>query len=260
MLLSTLMTGKATSPAYAGFATNDDFVLAIDTTGIAATPSDYSVVQVGITGHEASIAADTADARYVRTGKTQSKTGAQRTFAVAGERYVGDTFQDWALSLASLFGIGSDVIRKYVYFNILTGAGESGELNIVVSDTQTGDLGSRAAFAADMASTATPIAYTYGAYAPAISAQPAGISVASGATATFSVTAAVTDGGTLTYKWQKSADGITFADIALATSASYTTPATTSGDDGDVFRCLITNTKGTYSAVTISDHATLTVV
>ena len=101
MLLSTLMTGKPTSPAYAGFATNDDFVLAIDTTGIAATPSDYSVVQVGITGHEASIAADTADARYVRTGKTQSKTGAQRTFAVAGERYVGDTFQDWALSLAN---------------------------------------------------------------------------------------------------------------------------------------------------------------
>jgi len=253
------MTAKTTSAAYAGFATNDDFVLAIDTTGIAATPDAYHVVQVGITGHEASISADTTDSRYIRTGKLTTKTGAQRTFAISGERYIGDTFQDWALSLATLFGIGSNVIRKYVYFNILTGTGESGYVNVVVSDTQTGDLGSRAAFTADLSSTETPAAYTYGAFAPVISSQPSGISVASGATATFAVTAAVTDGGTLTYKWQKSTEGVTFADIVGATSASYTTPATSGADDGDTFRCLITNTLSTYSALTVSEHAVLTV-
>jgi len=53
--------------------------------------------------------------------------------------------------------------------------------------------------------------------------------VCSGASvAAFSNIAAATfTGGTLTYKWQKSTDGITFVDIASTNSTTYTTPALT---------------------------------
>lgn len=73
-----------------------------------------------------------------------------------------------------------------------------------------------------------------------ISAQPVAVSVEAPATATFSVTAAVTS-GTLTYQWQKREAGTsTWADISLATNATYTTDATTVLDDnGDLYRCIV---------------------
>ncbi len=61
--------------------------------------------------------------------------------------------------------------------------------------------------------------------APSITAQPASITVTAGQTAMFSVTATGT--APLSYQWQENS-----ADISGATSASYTTPATTTGDDG----------------------------
>jgi len=59
--------------------------------------------------------------------------------------------------------------------------------------------------------------------APAITSQPASQTVAPGQTAMFSVTATGTPPPT--YQWQKNG-----ANIAGATSASYTTPATTTAD------------------------------
>ena len=77
--------------------------------------------------------------------------------------------------------------------------------------------------------------------APSISTGPADQSVASGQTATFAVTA----GGTapLTYQWQK--NGV---NIAGATGASYTTPATTLADNGALFRCRVTNGAGSVTS------------
>lgn len=73
--------------------------------------------------------------------------------------------------------------------------------------------------------------------------------VATGLTATFSVTA----GGTepLTYQWQR--DG---QDIFGATDPSYTTPPVTMDNDGERFRCRVTNPID----VAWSEEATLTVV
>jgi hypothetical protein len=60
---------------------------------------------------------------------------------------------------------------------------------------------------------------------PVITQQPQNASVVEGQTATFSVTALGTP--PFAYRWQRSDDGgATFADIAGATAASYTTPAT----------------------------------
>jgi len=87
-------------------------------------------------------------------------------------------------------------------------------------------------------------------YAPAITVQPANQTVLVGETATFSVTA--TGNPTPTYQWQNAA---TSANIAGATSASYTTPATMIADSGSTFQVLVTNSVGSQT----SHAATLTV-
>ncbi|MEO8523779.1 MAG: hypothetical protein ABI460_03570 [Caldimonas sp.] len=94
---------------------------------------------------------------------------------------------------------------------------------------------------------------TSSAVAPTVTTQPANQSVIEPATATFNVTA----GGTapLAYQWQRLVAG-TWTDIAGATGASYTTPATVrANDDGAQFRVVIGNA---VNSVT-SNAATLTV-
>jgi hypothetical protein len=83
---------------------------------------------------------------------------------------------------------------------------------------------------------------------PSIAAQPANRSVTAGQTATFSVTA--TGSGTLTFQWKKGGTA-----VSGATSASYTTPATTIADNGSQFTVTVTNGVGSVT----SNAAALTV-
>jgi PKD repeat protein len=83
---------------------------------------------------------------------------------------------------------------------------------------------------------------------PSITTQPASAAVTVGQTATFSVAASGT--APLSYQWQK--NGV---NISGATSASYTTPATTAADSGAKFRVVVTNSAGSVT----SSEATLTV-
>ncbi|MGA9814452.1 MAG: immunoglobulin domain-containing protein, partial [Terriglobales bacterium] len=84
--------------------------------------------------------------------------------------------------------------------------------------------------------------------APAITKQPANKTVAPGQTATFSATA--TGSTPLTYLWQKNQSA-----ISGATSASYTTPAVSTTDNGAQFRVVVSNSAGSAT----SNSATLTV-
>ena len=93
-------------------------------------------------------------------------------------------------------------------------------------------------------STPTPPA----AVAPAITVQPASTSVVAGQNATFTVTATGT--APLQYQWYKNA-----VKIDGATSASYTTPATTTADNAGPFEVIVGNTAGALT----SDVAMLTV-
>src|SRR5439155_543221 len=74
-------------------------------------------------------------------------------------------------------------------------------------------------------SSAATLTVNAAAVAPTITTQPANQTVTAGQTATFAVVAAGT--APLGYQWQK--NGV---NIAAATSASYTTPATTTADSG----------------------------
>ena len=87
-----------------------------------------------------------------------------------------------------------------------------------------------------------------GSTAPAITGQPANATVAVGTSATFTVTATGT--APLAYQWRKNG-----ANITGATAASYTTPATTTTDNGATFSVVVSNSVGSAT----SNNATLTV-
>ncbi|HYL16388.1 MAG TPA: N,N-dimethylformamidase beta subunit family domain-containing protein [Terriglobales bacterium] len=86
--------------------------------------------------------------------------------------------------------------------------------------------------------------------APTITAQPVSQTVTAGQTATFSVTASGT--APLSYQWEK--NGTAISDSG-GSSASYTTPATTTSDNGAQFTVVVSNSAGSAT----SDTATLTV-
>lgn len=91
-----------------------------------------------------------------------------------------------------------------------------------------------------------------GTTAPTITTQPASQSVTAPTAATFSVVAT----GSPAYQWQMSVNaGLSFSNIAGATGASYTTPATAVSDTGKQFRVVVGNPAGTV----ISSAAMLTV-
>ena len=83
---------------------------------------------------------------------------------------------------------------------------------------------------------------------PSITTQPANKTVSAGKAAKFSVTAAGTP--PLAYQWRK--NGV---NITGATKTSYTTPPTTTGDNGSLFSVVVSNSAGNVT----SNNATLTV-
>jgi hypothetical protein len=76
-----------------------------------------------------------------------------------------------------------------------------------------------------------------------VNTQPQNTTVIAPASATFTVVGSTLDSATISYQWQKSEDGITYSNIGGATSASYTTAATTRfADNGDRYRCVLSAT------------------
>ena len=170
MKLSELMAKATINPEYEGWSTNDDYVLAVDCGETPATDftksGDFAVVQLGVTGLDSNLNPITQDKTYIRAGQSTMKTGNQRSFSVAGDVYNGDEFQDFALSHKVKYGTGSQVVRKYVYFNILTGKGESGECSIIVNSDGSGEAGNSAEFDIELKkSGAAPAEYSYSALA-----------------------------------------------------------------------------------------------
>jgi hypothetical protein len=83
---------------------------------------------------------------------------------------------------------------------------------------------------------------------PSITTQPQSQTAVAGQTASFSVAAAGT--APLAYQWRRNG-----SDIAGATAATYTTPATTLADNGAQFTVVVSNAAGSVT----SNAATLTV-
>jgi hypothetical protein len=142
------------------------------------------------------------------------------------------TYQ-WQKNSANIYGATSST-----YATPATVSGDNGAtFRVVVSNS----AGSATSNSATLTVDPAPVG-------PSITTQPASKTVNAGQTATFSVVAAGTP--PLTYQWQKNN-----ANISGAMAASYTTPATVSGDNGATFRAMVTNS---VTSIT-SNSATLTV-
>ncbi len=151
MKVSELMKGYTINPDYEGWVTNDDYVFAIDVApgGDAVTPDgDFEGVEK----------------QYIRSGQNTMKTGTQRSFAVTGDRYVGDPAQDYCLSHKMKYGTGNSVVTNYVYFNILNGKGEKGKVSIIVNSDGSGNAGESSAVDIEFKKIGSnPTEYTYAA-------------------------------------------------------------------------------------------------
>jgi hypothetical protein len=89
---------------------------------------------------------------------------------------------------------------------------------------------------------------------PVLTTQPVSMTIAELNTVTLTV--AVEGTPPFAYQWQRSPDGVAYADIAGATSASYTTPVLSRADTGVRYRVIVSNAAG--PAVT-SEAAQITV-
>ena len=118
-----------------------------------------------------------------------------------------------------------------------TTADNNAKFTVVVSNS----AGSVTSNAANLSVTAVPVA-------PSITTQPTNRTVAAGQTAAFSVTATGT--APMSYQWRKNG-----SNISGATASSYTTPATTTADNGAQFSVMVTNSVGNIT----SNAASLTV-
>jgi len=163
----------------------------------------------------------------------QSVTAGQKaTFSVTANGTAPFSYQ-WMKNGANISGA-----TAASYTTPVTTAADNGaKFNVLVSNS-----------AGSVTSGMATLTVNAATVAPSITSQPTNQSVTSGQTATFSVTATGT--APLSYQWQKNS-----ANISGATAASYTTPATTSTDNGAKFDVVVSNTAGSKT----SAIATLTV-
>ena len=163
MKISELMSGKTPQPDYKGLMVADNYVLALDLTdGENTEVDDYTVIRIGIQGLDPQLNAQTQDYTFMGNGTTTVKSGQQRSFAVTGIRYTGDEAQDFMTQHSIMFGLGSEVMRPYVYFNILTGKGEQGTASIIVNSDGGGNASEGAAISVDVKQALTvPTEYSY---------------------------------------------------------------------------------------------------
>ncbi|WP_199422535.1 immunoglobulin domain-containing protein [Actinotalea solisilvae] len=96
---------------------------------------------------------------------------------------------------------------------------------------------------------------TVSAVAPTLTASPTSTTVTAGGSATFTVAVAGTPAPTI--QWQvRSADGLTWADLAGEDGATLTLAGVTAAQDGTVYRAYVANAGGAVA----TDPVTLTVV
>jgi streptogramin lyase len=148
--------------------------------------------------------------------------GATATFSVSASGTAPLAYQ-WLRGSAAIAGA-----TAASYTTPATVAGDNGAtFSVVVSNS----AGSATSNAAVLTVTLPPTL--------SITEEPANLTVASGAAASFTA-AATCSAGNLTWQWQRSNDnGLTFTNIAAATAASYTFTAAIA-DNGAVFRAMAT--------------------
>jgi len=151
------------------------------------------------------------------------------------------------ISQASVTGAGFSIVGGMS--SVSMAAGQTQAFQVQFAPKAAGSVSGSISIASDATDSSLAVSLSgTGTTTLAITAQPANQSVVVGHTATFSVVA--TGAGALAYQWKKSG-----AAISGATAASYTTPPTTSSDNGAQFTVVVTDSNGNLT----SNPAILTV-
>ena len=208
-------------------------------TATSDSGSQFSVVVSNsagsVTSNAATLTVNAAAVAPSITTQPASQTvtaGQAATFSVAASGTAPLSYQ-WRKNGTAISGATSAT-----YTTPATATSDSGSQFSVVVSNSTGSVTSNTA-------TLTVNAATL---APSITTPPTSQTVTAGQPATFSVTSSGT--APLSYQWRKNGTA-----ISGATSASYTTPATTTSDSGSQFTVTVSNSTGSVT----SNTATLTV-
>ena len=231
---ATATADSAGNYTFTGLA-NGTYTIVPSHAGFTFTPSSQSMTVNGANVAGMNFTANGATVAPTITTPPANQTvaaGQTATFTVVAGGTAPLSYQ-WQKNGANITGATSAS-----YTTPITTTADSGSAFAVVVTNTAGTVTSAAA----------TLTVTAAAVAPTITTQPANQTVTAGQTATFTVVAAGT--APLTYQWQKNG-----ANLTGATSASYTTPATTTADSGSTFRVVVANTAGTVTSVA----ATLTV-
>src|SRR5881396_2233889 len=231
---ATATADSAGNYTFTGLA-NGTYTIVPSHAGFTFTPSSQSMTVNGANVAGMNFTANGATVAPTITTPPANQTvaaGQTATFTVVAGGTAPLSYQ-WQKNGANITGATSAS-----YTTPITTTADSGStFRVVVTNT-----------AGTVTSSAATLTVNAAAVAPTITTQPANQTVTAGQTATFAVVAAGT--APLGYQWQKNG-----ANITGATSASYTTPATTTADSGSTFRVVVSNSAGTVT----SSAATLTV-
>lgn len=126
--------------AATGASTGDDMILAVS--GAAADPSspptastdisNWIVAQAGIKSQNSSLNPETKSTAYIRQGKSEIKTGNQRTIDFEWDRIIGDAFQDFVDDFDMKYATGNDALVDYAWISARTKKGEIGQGMLIV--------------------------------------------------------------------------------------------------------------------------------
>jgi len=231
---ATTTTNGSGSYTFPGLASGS-YVVTPTNTGYTFTPANRNVTvgTTNVTGVDFTASGTAAAPTITTQPASQTVTAGQTaTFSVVATGTAPLNYQ-WQKNGTNISGATSAS-----YTTAATTSADSGSTFDVVVNNSAGSV----------TSTAATLTVTAAAVAPTITTQPANQTVTAGQTATFSVTATGT--APLSYQWQKNG-----ANITGATSAGYTTPATTAADSGSKFDVVVSNTAGSVT----SNAASLTV-
>ncbi len=226
------------TPATTMVNNGDQFQCVVNEAGNGSATSDIATLTVTASGPSIT---DHPDDETVTVPQTA-------TFTVSATAQAGGTLTyQWQKKSAgaSNFEDINDATDPSYTTDATTTVNNQEEFRCVVSEVGNGSTPSDAATL-----TVTPSN-------PSIDDEPDNATVVVPAQATFSLVASARGGGALSYQWQrKSASGGDFEIIGGATESSYETPATTLDNNGDLFRCIVSEVDN--GSVT-SSEATLTV-
>lgn len=177
-------------------------------------------------------AADVAPTIATQPAAASVTAGQPATFSVSASGTAPLAYQ-WRRAGVDIAGA-----QASSYSTAATAIGDNGVLFSVVVSNAAGSVTSANA----------ALTVSVPAVAPSIATQPASVTVAAGATATFTVAAA--GGAPLNYQWRRNG-----ANIAGAAAQTYVSPATAASDDGARFSVVVSNGAGNVT----SSEAVLTV-